>query len=528
MNVKNFATFLGKRGPLVGVLFLAAVELLKAFGYPEAAQGLATIGGVFGVGNGLPADLLVSIAAGAAGLGAAYKSFMVARKALAGGQAADISLKVLLAALSLPLLTGASCNLPDPGDPGQCKDLPPGCVCLGGVPICPENPTPSGPYDCANPPATSGLIKLKEAPVGGRYVAVLKAQGRTVFEAKSLGIQAESLAQRFGVSGLRVAGRIGMLSFQASADVAKRLAGDPSVAWVQPSTPKRVVPLAGETRSWGLDRIDQRDLPLDGKFEPGADGSGVDVFVVDTGCPADSSLQKCAQNHPDFLDRYEPECFSSITFGGCMDQHGHGTHVAGTAAGTTWGVAKGAHLRGVRVLDQNGSGDTDGVVRGIDYVTAFVSDRPKVINMSLGGSPDPALDAAVCRAVQAGVVVAVAAGNDSASAYDSSPARVVQAITAGASDNGDKIAYFSNFGPGVDLFGPGVDIQSDTPQGGTATYSGTSMATPHVAGVAALYRGKHSAANPAEVEAALKGMATPGKISNAPADTTKALLYAKE
>lgn len=438
------------------------------------------------------------------------------------------ALAVLLAAWSIAAFVGASCNLPDPGNPTACKDLPPGCVCLGGVPICPEEPTPSGPYDCTAPPATSGLLRLEEAPVGGRYIAVLKAQGRTVLEAKTLGVRAETLAQAYGVSGLRVAGRIGMLSFQASADVARKLAGDPSVAWVQPSTPKRVVPLAGETRSWGLDRIDQRDLPLDGKFEPGATGEGVDVFVVDTGCPADSSLQKCAQTHPDFMARYEPECFSAITFGGCMDQHGHGTHVAGTVAGTTWGVAKAARLHGVRVLDQNGSGDTDGVVRGIDYVTNYATDRPKVINMSLGGSPDPALDAAVCRAVQAGVVVAVAAGNESGSAYDSSPARVVQAITAAASDNKDQPAYFTNYGPGVDLFAPGVDIESDTPQGGTATYSGTSMASPHVAGVAALYRGKHPSATPAEVEAALKGMASAGKIGNAPADTTKALLYAKE
>jgi subtilisin family serine protease len=283
--------------------------------------------------------------------------------------------------------------------------------------------------------------------------------------------------------------------------------------------------------SYGLDRIDQRDLPLSGTYTPGADGSGVHAFVVDTGCPAGGDLTKCRQDHGDFGARYAAECFTAVPFRGCFDAHGHGTHVAGTIGGTEWGVAKNVTLHAARVLDENGSGTTDGVIAGIDWVTAFKNANPGVgvvSNMSLGGSADAALDDAVCRSIAAGVVHVVAAGNESADAAGSSPAHVLQAITMGASDSSDHIASFSNFGALIDAFGPGVDIESDRPDGGTATFSGTSMASPHGAGAAALYLQRHPGSSPAEVEAGLKGNATPGKIGTAPADTTQALLYVRE
>jgi len=273
-----------------------------------------------------------------------------------------------------------------------------------------------------------------------------------------------------------------------------------------------------ETESWGIDRIDQRELPLDGVYEPGSSGVGSNIFVVDTGIG----------EHPDFGGRLVMEpCFTAHVFGGCDDMHGHGTHVAGTSAGTTFGVASGASLWRVRVLDANGSGTDVNVIEGIEWVVA--QNQPhSIINMSLGGGASPALDAAVCSAIEAGVVNAVAAGNESSDSYGGSPARVVQAITLAASDDRDRAASFSNYGLGVDLYMPGVDILSAQPGGGSAIFSGTSMSSPHAAGAAALVLGRNPEFTPAEVEAWLVENATQDVISGAPDGTTKALGYVRE
>ena len=499
--MKKLATLLAKRGPLAGVLFVATVKLLEVFGYAEAARGLATIGGVFGIGAELPADLVVGLAAGAAGLGAAYKSFMVSRAWLR-----TPSLKVLIAAAAIPMLVGASCGLPE-------------------IPIPIPTPEPVVCTDCNAATALTGVVRVKGA-IPGRYVAVLKVAPRTSLQVQTHAAQVSVLEGRFGLLQVKSLSRVGMLAFRSDAKTAASLATDPSVQFVQQQGRHFISGL-----SWGLDRVDQRDLPLSGSYDPGADGAGVHVFIVDTGCPS-TDLKTCRQDHPDFGARYTAEAFSAVTFGGVDDQNGHGTHVAGTAAGTVWGVAKGATLHAARVLDQDGSGTTEGVIAGIDYVTAWKEAHPgvgTVGNMSLGGSPDPALDAAVCRSTAAGVVWAVAAGNDyGADSCSASPARVVQAITMAASDKSDHAADFSNAGKGIDLYGPGADIESDRPEGGTATFSGTSMASPHAAGAAALFLQRHPGSTPAEVEAGLKGNASPGKIGTAPADTTQAMLYVKE
>jgi subtilisin family serine protease len=199
-----------------------------------------------------------------------------------------------------------------------------------------------------------------------------------------------------------------------------------------------------------------------------------------------------------------------------IDCNGHGTHVAATVGGSTYGVAKDVLLHAVRVLSCQGSGSTAGVVAGIDWVTEH-HEQPAVANMSLGGGADQALDDAVRKSVASGVTYAVAAGNDNTDACNSSPARTAEAITVGATTSTDARASFSNYGECVDIFAPGQNITSAWLTSNTATQvlSGTSMATPHVTGMAALYLGMHPEASPNEVTKALTDNATPDKVTSA-------------
>jgi subtilisin family serine protease len=228
--------------------------------------------------------------------------------------------------------------------------------------------------------------------------------------------------------------------------------------------------------------------------------------------------------HADFGGR-AVSGFDAVDGGTAEDCNGHGTHVAGTVGGRLHGVAKAARLVGVRVLDCDGSGSTAQVVAGIDFVARSTA-RPAVANMSLGGAPSRAIDAAVNRAIAAGVTFAVAAGNENANACQSSPARVPAALTAGATDRADNRAVFSNFGRCVDVFAPGVDITSTFLDSDTATviFSGTSMASPHVAGAAALILQADPDATPAQVASQLLADASAGVVRGPGAGSPNRLL----
>ena len=239
--------------------------------------------------------------------------------------------------------------------------------------------------------------------------------------------------------------------------------------------------------------------------------------MIDTGLRA---------THVDFRGRVG-EGFSVVDDGlGSGDCNGHGTHVAGTLGGSRYGVAPGVRLHPVRVLDCSGHGDTAAAIAGVEWVTAHHL-APAVANYSLDSEDSPALDLAVARAIRAGVVFVVAAGNANADACATSPARVGPALTVGATNSSDVRATFSNDGPCVDLFAPGVAIPSAGITGDTATavMSGTSMAAPHAAGVAALFLETEPGATPAEAESALLAAATTGRVDRSLARVPDRLLY---
>lgn len=276
--------------------------------------------------------------------------------------------------------------------------------------------------------------------------------------------------------------------------------------------------------SWGLDRIDQRTLPLNDYYAYHNDGEGVNAYVIDTGI---------LPTHWEFRGRASA-IYDAISPEGTIgvDCNGHGSHVAGIIGGRTFGVAKKVRLFAVRVLNCQGTGSWSDVINGVNFVTwhfrqSAQQGTPAVANMSLGGETNRAADAAVRNSIRAGVTYVVAAGNGNSDAANYSPAGVAEAITVGATDRTDGRAEFSNYGPTLDLFAPGVSIPSAWigDELMIATASGTSMASPHVAGVVAQYLQNHRTASPAAVRSALVGNSTEGVIRNPGQESPNRLLF---
>ncbi|MFJ9852671.1 S8 family peptidase [Streptomyces sp. NPDC101150] len=359
----------------------------------------------------------------------------------------------------------------------------------------------------ASPAPAEGKIYGAQAKgaVNGSYIVMLKKSVRTAASG--------DLAAKYGGKIKRSYSSVdGFSTTGLNEEEAKRLAADPAVDKVVQNKKFHIDATQDNPPSWGLDRIDQADTQGDKKYNyPDSAGEGVTAYVIDTGVHI---------SHKDFGGRASYGFNAIDNSDKAEDDNGHGTHVSGTIAGEAHGVAKKAKIVGVKVLDGQGSGTTEQVVAGIDWVTKNHK-GPSVANMSLGGGADEALDAAVKKAIDSGVTFAVAAGNESTDAGQGSPARVKEAITVASSTNKDEQSDFSNYGSVVDLYAPGSDITSDwnNSDDATKTISGTSMATPHVVGAAAVYLAGHKDAKPADVEKALTAGATPDKISN-PGDGT--------
>ncbi|WP_345857025.1 S8 family peptidase [Shewanella algae] len=309
---------------------------------------------------------------------------------------------------------------------------------------------------------------------------------------------------------------------KANAAQIQSLLKDPNIKYVEQDQRVSIEPMveaAGDQggATWGLDRIDQRDLPLNSNYHYDYDGSGVTAFVIDTGVRnTHNEFGGRASSGYDFIDNDNDS----------SDCNGHGTHVAGTIGGSTYGVAKNVNIVGVRVLNCSGSGTNSGVISGINWVKNNAQ-GPSVANMSLGGGASQALDDAVNAAVAAGISFVVAAGNDNSNACNYSPARAANAVTVGSTTSTDSRSSFSNYGTCLDIYAPGSSITSAwyNSNSVTNTISGTSMASPHVAGVAALYLAENPALSPTQLTNLLVSRASSGKVGDAKTGSPNKLLY---
>ena len=364
----------------------------------------------------------------------------------------------------------------------------------------------------ATPGAAGGERSAVKPSPSGRYLVQYARQADVAAEARSLRSEGVTVRRTFG-RGIKAA------VVTATRAEAAELAQDPSVLAVEPDV--RISTADTQSNApWGLDRLDQRALPLTASYTAPSAGKGVTVYVVDTGVLA---------SHQDFGGRVAAG-WSAIDDGrGTGDCNGHGTHVAGTVAGSFFGVAKSATIVPVRVLDCAGVGSGSDLLAALDWVVRdHAAGTPAVLNMSLGSDTvSSAVDAAVRSVIADGVTAVVAAGNHTRDACTSSPAAVTEALTVAASDRYDQQASFSNFGPCVDLYAPGHKIESTWHTSTTAVMpaSGTSMATPHVAGAAAVLLAQRPDLSPAEVAARLNADATPNVIGNATGGTPNRLLH---
>ncbi|MFF2345168.1 S8 family serine peptidase, partial [Pseudarthrobacter sp. NPDC058119] len=373
--------------------------------------------------------------------------------------------------------------------------------------------TPAAPT-APPPPPTASVDAQAASPLAGdegRYLVRFAKGSDVATEAQSLQGQGVRIGRTFSAA-------VRGAAVTATKAQAAALARSPRVALIEPDLPVTVADTQ-QAPPWGLDRIDQRALPLSGTFTPMASGAGVSTYVIDTGVLAENA---------DFGGRVAPGWTAIADGRGSSDCNGHGTHVAGIIAGKTYGVAKAATVVPVRALGCDGSGFDSDVIAGLDWIASqHAAGTPAVANLSIGGPTSTTLDDAIRGIINDGVTAVVAAGNAAVDACTTSPARVPEALTVAASDSSDRQAGFSNYGSCVDMYAPGVNIQSDwdTSTTSLATLSGTSMASPHVAGAAALSLSRNPQQTPAAVAADLTAAATQGTVSNVSAGTPNRLLF---
>jgi subtilisin family serine protease len=342
---------------------------------------------------------------------------------------------------------------------------------------------------------------LGAAPVAATPVSAAADSYVVVLRSAPSWASARALAERYG-GELEQAYRTALPGFSArmTAAGAQRLAADPAVESVRPDQRVRPADTQVGPPSWGLDRVDQPALPLNGAYTAAASASNVTAYVIDSGVrTTHTDFGGRAASGWDFVD-------GDATADDCS---GHGTHVAATLGGDRYGVAKGVDLVALRVLDCDGVGSFANIIAAVDWVTANAA-KPAVVNMSFGGATFAPLNDAITASIASGVTYVVAAGNDNVDACGASPAGTPGAVTVGATDRNDVRATFSNNGPCVDLFAPGVGITSAGIADDSATrgMSGTSMAAPHVAGAAALVLAANPDATPAQVASALGAAAS--------------------
>jgi subtilisin family serine protease len=387
----------------------------------------------------------------------------------------------------------------------------------GVLAACAETPTTSAPAassELAPQEAPAYSLGASEQIIPGRFIVTLRPGTNAAAVAREHGVQPDFVysAALDGFAGsVADAARAGLLRDFRVVRVERD--GIATTQGVQ----------TGAT--WGLDRTDQRSLPLNSTYSYNNTGSGVRAYILDTGIRS---------THTEFGGRVVQGHSSITDKRGTSDCNGHGTHVAGTVGGNVYGVAKGVTLVPVRVLDCRGSGSWSGIIAGIDWIVADHADKggPAVANMSLGGGANSTVDDAVKEMIAAGVATGVSAGNGDRwgrplLACNQSPARVAAAMTIAATNSSDAKTSWSNYGTCVDMFAPGASITSAwyNNDGATNTISGTSMATPHVVGVAALYLQSNPGAGPSAVAGALAANASTGKVTNPGSGSPNLLLY---
>lgn len=372
-------------------------------------------------------------------------------------------------------------------------------------------PVAAGSASAAAPEPNPAPLLTAENPVPGKYIVTLQKGQDAAKVAKKLGLK-PSFVYTTAMSGFAVPLTSLELTLVRNSLGVEKVEEDASVQALP-------MPTAGASRapsnSWGQDRIDQNNLPLDKSFTTQGNGSGVTAYILDTGID---------YNHAEFGGR-ATFGYDAIADGrNGQDCQGHGTHVAGTVAGATYGVARKANLVSVRVLGCDGKGTWSGIIAGMDWV-AKNAKQPAVLNGSLGGDKSAAVNDAATALSDAGVLPVIAAGNDAKDACNVSPASAARVLTVAASNEWDEETSFSNYGPCVSLYAPGQAIVSAKLGGGSVSLDGTSMAAPHVAGVAALYKQAHPSADPAELNEWLDSESTKDVLNSVSKGSPNQLLY---